>query len=97
MFDTKDVSLWLAFATQIYVDIHHVLLTDVKRATTEMRATGIRTLISLQKYRTSPGPRTCDFWSASNEEYIQQVTAFIEEWVKGDALRDTRDNLITAS
>jgi hypothetical protein len=24
MFDTKDVSLWLTFATQIYVDIHHV-------------------------------------------------------------------------
>ena len=57
MFDTKDVPLWLTFATQIYVDIHHVLRTDVKRAMTEMRATGIRTLISLQKYRTSPGPR----------------------------------------
>jgi hypothetical protein len=59
-----------------------------------MRVTGIRTLISLQKYRTSPGPRTCDFWPQSNEDFIQQVAAFIEEWVKGDALRDTRDKII---
>jgi hypothetical protein len=48
VFETKSISLWITFATQIYVDIHNALGANIKRALTEMRATGIRTSISIQ-------------------------------------------------
>jgi hypothetical protein len=94
MLDTKNVTVWLSFAAQIYLDIHHVLRADVKHAMTEMRATGIRTLISVQQYKASPGPRTYELWPQSNEDYVSHMATFVEDWAKGDALRNTRDKII---
>ena len=94
MFRTKKISLWVTFAAQIYVDIHHVLRADVKRGLADMRAAGIRASISIQQYRNSPGPRTFENWPQSNEEYIIEMTKFIEDWAKGDALRAPRDQII---
>jgi len=94
MFRTKKISLSLTFATQVYVDIHHVLRANVKRSLTDMRAAGIRASISIQKYRDSPGPRTFENWPQSNEEYVTQIAKFIDDWAKGDALRIPRDKMI---
>lgn len=94
MFRTKKISLSLTFATQVYVDIHHVLRANVKRALTDMRAAGIRASISIQKYRDSPGPRTFENWPQSNEDYVTQIAKFIDDWAKGDALRIPREQII---
>jgi hypothetical protein len=93
MSETKTIPLWLTFATQIYLDIHHALRANVKRPLTEMRATGIRTLISIQQYRSSPGPRTYELWPQTNEDYVTHMAIFIDNWAKRDALRETRDTI----
>lgn len=55
MLATKTLTMWLVFATQVYVDIRYILESDVDRAHEELMSTGKR-ITQIFEFMYEPGP-----------------------------------------
>ena len=84
MYRTKKPTLWLCFATQIFLDIHHVLRDEVGKAHIELQAAG-RTAKSLleQTHSTAARPRV---WPRLNDVLFRNTLVYVQEWIMDDAL-----------
>ncbi|KAI9738395.1 MAG: hypothetical protein M1834_008898 [Cirrosporium novae-zelandiae] len=87
MVKTREIPLWLAFATQVHLDIHHVLRENVSKGFQELRLAGLRTRKILDDHfqlsRSLPYPGT---WPKRNDRGLEQIKEMIDFWI-------TRDNL----
>jgi len=88
---TKEIPLWLAFATQIYLDIHHILRTDVTRGFSDLQAAGQQTKATLDAY--FPRSQLFTNWPAQNEQAIMEIKKFLDKWILTDELAATKSRL----
>jgi hypothetical protein len=97
MFAAKTIPLWVTYASQIFLGIHHTLRTDVVRGLSELRASGIRANESLKKYFDADKRCTSDGWSSSNEETVKEISRLIDQWIIGDAFAQVKTILLRSS
>ena len=68
MVSDKTVPLWVAFAAQIFVDIHKALGEDVGRGLSELQASGTHIASVLKEYYNSSKSSTFAQLPASKEQ-----------------------------
>lgn len=97
MVSQNKVPVWLAFAAQIFLDIHHILRKDISR--------GYYDLVSSAKYVENNIERVLKFhenlrvetWPKSNDQVLQMILYRINSWVKTDAVENARKRLTRGS
>ncbi|KAK2811591.1 hypothetical protein FQN50_001933 [Emmonsiellopsis sp. PD_5] len=88
---TKRATLWLCFASQIFLDVHHIMRHSSLGAFGDLRMSGLRIQKTIDDYqklsRTHPQPR---FWPKEGDEAIQNIGSTVKSWVIRDLFQDIR-------
>src|SRR6202023_2450104 len=80
MFTDKTVPIWLAYAMQIYLDIHHVLRADVIRGFSDLQASGAQATSTLTAYFSTS--KTFENWPLHNEKAVKHnILSFIDHYI----------------
>ncbi|MCJ1287916.1 hypothetical protein MMC26_007268 [Xylographa opegraphella] len=88
---TKQISLWLVFATQIFLDIHHIMREAVDQGLVQLRVIGSEAKSTLQSYWTVPKPAVApDTWPKQNEMPIKQLSREIDQWILSDVFLEMK-------
>ena len=78
--------MYAMFATQILLDIHHVLRQDVSRPFDQLQATAKRAVATLDDYFRYSRSRKISTWAPQNDEAFRQLSAFAKAWALEDRL-----------
>uniref|UniRef100_A0A093V3L9 Acetyl-CoA hydrolase n=1 Tax=Talaromyces marneffei PM1 TaxID=1077442 RepID=A0A093V3L9_TALMA len=89
---TKRVTLWLCFASQIFLDVHHVMrYSTMGGAFGDLRMSGLRIQKTiddfLQLSKTHPQPK---FWPKEGDEEIRNISSTVKSWIIQDLFLDIR-------
>lgn len=91
---TKKVDVWLCFATQIFLDVHHIMRHDKLGAFGDLRMSGIRIQKTVDDYfqlsKTHPQPT---FWPKEGNKEIRNIGSAVESWIIKDVFLDVRAKL----
>jgi hypothetical protein len=92
---TKEIPIWLTFATTVFLDIHHILRMEVYGNPVVMRAVATRAKETMGHYfELSRGLVKPDTWPEHNEKVFQIFVKEIDQCVLSDAiLPHKRDQL----
>ena len=94
MFCTSSIKLWVLFAFQIFIDIHHALREEVSRGCLELRSFGLRAHSTLQEFLNSSFKDCENIWP--NRRLLVGVQNMIEDWILNDALLKRREAIFGA-
>ncbi|GKZ73355.1 hypothetical protein AnigIFM60653_001992 [Aspergillus niger] len=87
----KKVTLWLCFASQIFLDIHHIMRHSTLGAFGDLRMSGLRIQKIIDEYlklsKTHPQPK---FWPKEGDEEIRAISATVDSWIIQDAFLNLR-------
>ncbi|CZR63378.1 uncharacterized protein PAC_13275 [Phialocephala subalpina] len=86
----KPPPIWLVYATQIFVDIHHILQDDCKRAFEHLRNVSIRALTNARAFVEYTGADFNDAF-AHGKRTPQEVIQYIGNWVMEDIISSSRN------
>lgn len=88
---TKDVSMWLCFASQIFLDVHHTMRHSTLGAFGDLRMSGLRIQKTIGDYfqisKTHPQPQ---FWPKEGDKEIQNIESTVTSWIIEDPLQHIR-------
>ncbi|RAH42005.1 uncharacterized protein BO95DRAFT_467333 [Aspergillus brunneoviolaceus CBS 621.78] len=88
---TKKVSLWLCFAAQVFLDVHHAMRHSTLGAFGDLRMSGLRIQKTIDDYlqlsKTHPQPK---FWPKEGDEEIRSISSTVDAWIKGDVFFNVR-------
>ena len=85
MFADNTVPIWVAYAMQIYLDIHHVLRADVIRGFSDLQASGAQATSTLTAYFSTS--KTYENWPPQNENAVKHnILNFIDHYITHDAM-----------
>ncbi|RAL09961.1 uncharacterized protein BO97DRAFT_457282 [Aspergillus homomorphus CBS 101889] len=88
---TKKVTLWLCFAAQIFLDVHHIMRHSTSGAFGDLRMSGLRIQKTIDDYfqlsKTHPRPR---FWPKEGDEEIRMIGTTVKSWIVQDLFHDIR-------
>jgi hypothetical protein len=92
MAQTKEIPIWLTFATTILLDIHHILRAKVDTAFKELQEIGRHAAQTLSRYqefsRIIPSPTT---WPKSNDDILRKLAKDVEECILKDMIFPIKD------
>jgi hypothetical protein len=81
------ITLWLVFAAQSYLDIHHILMKDADRPLNDLQKFGREAQSTLKEHFTFLEEHSLSaFRPKKSESYIQETLREIEEWALEDKL-----------
>ena len=80
-FANKAVPIWLAYAMQIFLDIHHVLRADVVQ---DLQASRTQVASTLTAYFSTS--KTFENWPLRNETAVKYIRSFIDHYITCDAM-----------
>jgi hypothetical protein len=87
----KRVTLWLCFASQIFLDVHHTMRHSALDAFGDLRMSGLRIVKTIKEYqqlvKTHPTPK---FWPKEGDMEIQGISNTVESWIIKDLFHDLR-------
>ena len=88
---TKKVTIWLSFAVQIFLDIHHAMRSSHVGAFGDLRMSGIRIKKIIEEFwklsETHPKP---NFWPKEGDEEIKRIHLSVKTWIEEDPLLPVR-------
>ncbi|PCG88965.1 Hypothetical protein PENO1_107300 [Penicillium occitanis (nom. inval.)] len=88
---TKRATLWLCFASQIFLDVHHVMRHSTMSAFGDLRMSGLRIQKTIDDYlqlsKTHPQPK---FWPKEGDEEIRNISSTVKSWIIQDLFLDIR-------
>ncbi|KAG5298448.1 hypothetical protein I7I48_07896 [Histoplasma ohiense] len=88
---TKKVTLWLCFASQIFLDVHHIMRHSTLSAFEDLRMSGLRIQKTIDDYlqlsKTHPQPK---FWPKVRDEEIENIGLTVKLWIIQDLFQDLR-------
>jgi hypothetical protein len=90
-FKSKKIPIWLAFAAQVFLDIHHVLREDVDRAFGELFTTGRAAHGAISRSLEFHSTLRVETWPRSNDEALKGVLAMIQNWVMNDPIQEVKN------
>ena len=83
----KKIPLWLSFAAQIFLDVHHELRYSNAKAFGDLRLSGLRIKKIIEEYwelsKSFPKPQ---FWPKEGESIIKHIHSTVEAWVLDDPI-----------
>ena len=88
---TKSISIWLTFSAQIYIDIHHILRTDVTRGLKDLQYAGLQASKTLDVYLANSQIFTN--WPANNEAIVKNLRKFIDDCIANDSIGITKQKM----
>ncbi|CZR62905.1 uncharacterized protein PAC_12802 [Phialocephala subalpina] len=82
----KPVPIWLVFATQTFLDIHHILQDDGKRGFEDLSKVMCRTYYDIRDYNDITGSGEDELWTRCKKtgKTPNDVFDFFHYWVVGD-------------
>ncbi|RFU35703.1 hypothetical protein B7463_g727, partial [Scytalidium lignicola] len=87
MVETKSIPIWLAFATTVFLDIHHLLRQNVDTAFQQLQTLGIDAKKTVDRYfdfsQDITPPST---WPRSNEQFFRQMIKDMEDTILTDVI-----------
>lgn len=88
---TKKVTVWLSFAVQIFLDIHHIMRNSRLGAFGDLRMSGIRIRKTIEEFwklsSTHPAPK---FWPKEGDKEIKRIHESVKTWIDDDLLLHMR-------
>ncbi|KAJ9217494.1 hypothetical protein DTO166G4_1125 [Paecilomyces variotii] len=88
---TKRVDLWLCFASQVFLDVHHIMRHSTLGAFGDLRMSGLRIQKTIDDYlqlsKTHPQPK---FWPKAADDEIRNIKSAVKTWVIEDPFQDIR-------
>lgn len=83
---TRRIPLYLCFAIQILLDVHHGLRYTSNKAYNDLRMSGLRISKTIEEYWTFSRTftRTPKFWPKEGDEHIRDLQMSIEGWITED-------------
>lgn len=93
MFTSYKIPLWLVFAAQIFLDIHHVLREDVGRAFSDLSNSAQLISASIEETLQFHASLRVETWPPSNDRVLKSILARIDDWVKTDPIQRARKRL----
>ncbi|MCJ1373877.1 hypothetical protein MMC20_005107 [Loxospora ochrophaea] len=82
---SKTLDMWVVFAAQVSLDIHHIMGQDVVRGIEELKAASEDVLLSTKSYfEFAPSWPTA--WKVQNDDIIRFIQDEINCWMMSDAL-----------
>ncbi|KAJ5779690.1 hypothetical protein N7457_007410 [Penicillium paradoxum] len=88
---SKDVTLWLCFASQIFLDVHHIMRHSTLGAFGDLRMSGLRIQKTINDYfqlsKTHPYPK---FWPKEGDKEIRNIGSTVKAWIIQDFFQDIR-------
>lgn len=95
--DTGDYTLWLAFATQIYLDIKRAMISNDDKPKNDLRFSGLQIKRDIETYwKTASSFPPSVRWPLKEEDKIRNVYKTIDTCVVHDAV-DEHGRLVTKS
>lgn len=95
---TRKVTIWLSFATQIFLDIHHTMRSSRIGAFGDLRMTGLRIKRTIEDFwklsETHPKPK---FWPKEGDQEVKGIHEAIEAWIVNDSFLQVREALQAAA
>ncbi|KAF7186234.1 hypothetical protein HII31_12476, partial [Pseudocercospora fuligena] len=80
------------FATEVLLDIHHVLREDAERPFEELQAVGKRVIIAADAWLGNARIRPLTIWPSKNDDILKQVRAVAQEWTQNDIIAEACAN-----
>lgn len=87
MCETKKVPIWLAFATQIFLDIKNIIRPQPNKAFNDLKMTGLRTKKIINdhfKFHETMPDQHEENWPSGNNIILRQVQQIIEDFIEND-------------
>ena len=91
MYKTKKISLFLCFATQIYLDITHIRRDRIGSSFRDLQATGRQAKKTLNNALAQPHSV---LWPEQNDKILRNTLEFIDYWITKDAIDKMRRVLL---
>ncbi|KAJ9612123.1 hypothetical protein H2200_003720 [Cladophialophora chaetospira] len=91
--DSKEVSLSLAFSAQVFLDIHHILRTQVVRGFSDLCTVGTMIEGSINRNFELHKNLRIDTWPASNDEGLRQIVQYVQAVCRTDPIADMRSRV----
>ena len=92
-FKDKKLPLWLIFAAQIYMDIHHILRESISRGCYDLQQVGKFVCNSIKANFEFHASLRVDTWPPSNDGYLRQFQQEIDQCVMHDPLLQKKQKL----
>jgi hypothetical protein len=87
MFNSHQIPLWLVFATQIFLDIHHLLRQDIARGHAELYQSAKAINGSIEQNLAFHTSLRVDTWPASNDLVLKNIQGQLDAWVAKDQIQ----------
>ncbi|KAF5854780.1 hypothetical protein ETB97_011711, partial [Aspergillus alliaceus] len=88
---TKKLGLWLCFASQILLDVHHIMRYSTLSAFEDLRMSGLRIKKTIDDYleisKTHPQPK---FWPKEGDDEIKDIQFTVDSWIMKDPFSELR-------
>ncbi|KAH8704325.1 hypothetical protein GQ44DRAFT_732531 [Phaeosphaeriaceae sp. PMI808] len=82
-----DIPAWLCFASQIYIDLHDILVDDMPRAFHELKLTGSRALGIVTRHLSFHEGRYESSWPKHFDDAAKDVQELVNNFITRDELR----------
>ncbi|PYH44756.1 uncharacterized protein BP01DRAFT_374453 [Aspergillus saccharolyticus JOP 1030-1] len=82
---TKKVTLWLCYAVQVFLDVHHMMRYSVLGAFEDLRMSGLRIQKTIDDYlQLSKTHHPPGFWPKEGHKTIQNISSDVQSWIIQD-------------
>ncbi|MCJ1376607.1 hypothetical protein MMC20_007850 [Loxospora ochrophaea] len=88
------VPIWLVFAAQIFLDIHHILRKQVDNGFDDLARSAKYVENNIQQALRFHNDLYIDNWPKSNDQGLYRILNQIRDWVKTDAVQIARTSLM---
>ena len=87
---TKKVGIWLSFASQILLDVHHIMRYSSISAFEDLRISGLRIQRTIDDYwKISKTHSQPPFWPKEGDDLIKDIYSTVDTWVIKDPISET--------
>ena len=97
MFLLKNIPMWVAYAAQIFLDIHNALREDVERGLAELQASGSHIASVLKEYYNLSKSGVFAQLPAPKEPGFNSLMEIIDQWILGDTFDQFKCKFIKQS
>ncbi|CAG8907789.1 unnamed protein product [Penicillium egyptiacum] len=88
---TKEVTPWLCFASQVLLDVHHIMRHSTLGAFEDLRISGLRIQKTIDDYlkvsKSHPQPQ---FWPKEGDDEIKAIRFAVDSWIMQDPFSELR-------
>ncbi|KAL2816714.1 hypothetical protein BJX63DRAFT_430095 [Aspergillus granulosus] len=91
MFDTHNIPLWLTFACQIFLDIHHALRESVDKGFHDLKSSAKVVEMSIKLNRNFHSKLRIKTWPKSNDTAFEALLEYITMWVDHDFTKQVKE------